>query len=363
VATTYYVRPDGSDSNSGLGPSTSEAWQTIGKAWSNANTGGDVVWIAPGVYSPPTTAKDHGSATNPVQYIGDPTGTIFGVSPGIVRINGPIPAVGGTTTRYILLKNMFISYIGNGTSWQKHINTVLYGTRSGYSIDLAGGKVYVYNSSLKGGLDMANSTDEIHLYNCAAEGSLTVSKGILELKYCIAPAGSGTGFIAADPQFSDTATYDYTLRPGSLAIDSGYDYGLAINDVYGFSRVHGAQIDRGAAESLQLGTVTWVYPAADGSAFFIDHPWVVFTAPTPTYGSPNLQFKVTCFADSVGTDVIMARESYYNPEHFRVWNGSAWAEFPASGLGLEYYGAQVACYMNVPRRDAYYFRAWAGVVV
>ena len=29
---TYYVRNDGNDSNSGLGPAVNQAWQTIGKA-------------------------------------------------------------------------------------------------------------------------------------------------------------------------------------------------------------------------------------------------------------------------------------------------------------------------------------------
>ena len=49
---TYYVRPDGNDTNTGLAPTSAAgtgAWRTVNKALSVA-VGGDTVWIAPGVY-------------------------------------------------------------------------------------------------------------------------------------------------------------------------------------------------------------------------------------------------------------------------------------------------------------------------
>jgi hypothetical protein len=49
---TYYVRPDGADTNTGLAPNTAAgtgAFRTVNKALSVA-VGGDTVWIAPGVY-------------------------------------------------------------------------------------------------------------------------------------------------------------------------------------------------------------------------------------------------------------------------------------------------------------------------
>jgi len=48
---TYYVRTDGNDSNTGTGPATNQAWQTIGKAiGATGITPSDTLYIAPGVY-------------------------------------------------------------------------------------------------------------------------------------------------------------------------------------------------------------------------------------------------------------------------------------------------------------------------
>ena len=85
----YYVRPDGSDANSGLGPAVNQAWATIGKAMSNSVAPQDIIYIAPGTYRGQVTA----SFTNPwyfdrrMFYYGDPTCSQFsGISPGPVVI-------------------------------------------------------------------------------------------------------------------------------------------------------------------------------------------------------------------------------------------------------------------------------------
>jgi hypothetical protein len=84
---TYYVRPDGSDTNAGTGPATNQAWKTVSKALGSAGiSSGDTVYIAPGIYRESVTV----SVTNPsavTTVYGDSNATQFsGISPGIVRI-------------------------------------------------------------------------------------------------------------------------------------------------------------------------------------------------------------------------------------------------------------------------------------
>ena len=45
---TYYVRPDGSNTNSGLGPATNQAWATISYALTNMvlTTGVNYLYLA-----------------------------------------------------------------------------------------------------------------------------------------------------------------------------------------------------------------------------------------------------------------------------------------------------------------------------
>lgn len=82
---TYYVRPDGNDSNTGTGPGTVQAWATIGKALSATGiSSGDTVYVAPGVYSSLINVLMT-SATAPTYIVGDPLATQFsGMTPGQV---------------------------------------------------------------------------------------------------------------------------------------------------------------------------------------------------------------------------------------------------------------------------------------
>jgi hypothetical protein len=73
---TYYVRPDGSNSNTGLGTTTALAWQTIQKALGATGiASGDTVYIAPGHYNEAVTVG--GTYSAETQIIGDPTCSIF----------------------------------------------------------------------------------------------------------------------------------------------------------------------------------------------------------------------------------------------------------------------------------------------
>ena len=88
---TYYVRNDGNNANSGTGPSTSNAWQTIAYAFANMTltTGVNYLYIAPGVYRESVTLTVTPTASNTLIITGDPTASQFnGLSAGQVRVTG-----------------------------------------------------------------------------------------------------------------------------------------------------------------------------------------------------------------------------------------------------------------------------------
>jgi hypothetical protein len=118
---TYYVRPDGNNSNAGTGPAANQAWQTLARIVQagTAFTSGDTVYIAPGTYRQSiTTTATYTSATN---FFGDPTAAQFpNVTPGIVRItnfltNDNTAATNqnlwnGTTFDYINISNIYFDH-------------------------------------------------------------------------------------------------------------------------------------------------------------------------------------------------------------------------------------------------------------
>lgn len=82
---TYYIRKTGSDSNNGTSPAT--AWATFGKVLQNATavTGGDTIYVGPGVYREVISVSIT-SWTSEVKFIGDVDGTKTGDTPGEVRL-------------------------------------------------------------------------------------------------------------------------------------------------------------------------------------------------------------------------------------------------------------------------------------
>jgi len=95
---TYYVRPDGNNSNAGTGQATNQAWQTIQHALRVGSpvTGGDIIYIAPGRYYELVTVGISTPASE-VQVLGDPTCQQFtGLTAGIIRwTNLPSDSSGG----------------------------------------------------------------------------------------------------------------------------------------------------------------------------------------------------------------------------------------------------------------------------
>lgn len=82
---TYYIRPDGSNTNAGTGPGVGSAWQTIGKALASGSpvVGGDTVYVSPGTYREGVTVGIAPSSN--VNVTADPKALQFpGMAQGLV---------------------------------------------------------------------------------------------------------------------------------------------------------------------------------------------------------------------------------------------------------------------------------------
>ena len=94
----YYVRNDGNDANTGLGPAVNQAWQTPEKALGATGIGsGDTLWIAPGDYRRAVTITVGGTYTTETFIKGDPTASQFpGMTAGRSLISSRIGSDGST---------------------------------------------------------------------------------------------------------------------------------------------------------------------------------------------------------------------------------------------------------------------------
>ncbi len=86
LATNYYVRKSGNDSNNGLTPAT--AWKTVTKAANYNLQPGDTVFIGTGIYNEQLVPSRSGSSTAYIVYYGDYKGLRTQDSPGRVTIGG-----------------------------------------------------------------------------------------------------------------------------------------------------------------------------------------------------------------------------------------------------------------------------------
>jgi hypothetical protein len=112
----YYVRTDGSDSNTGLGATSGQAWQTVSKALGASGiSSGDTLYIAPGDYRQTATITVGGTYTVPTFINGNPTASQFsGITPGRVlitnRLSNDIGSPSGTFNIFTLASKNYLRF-------------------------------------------------------------------------------------------------------------------------------------------------------------------------------------------------------------------------------------------------------------
>jgi hypothetical protein len=120
---TYYVRPDGSNGNTGTGQANNQAWQTVTYALANMvlTNGTNYLYIAPGIYRETPTVTVTPSSTQTLVIQGDTTASVFsGITAGPVRITNytsdnttPASATVFTCTKtYVTLRNISLVMYG-----------------------------------------------------------------------------------------------------------------------------------------------------------------------------------------------------------------------------------------------------------
>ena len=111
----YFIRPNGNDSNTGLGPTAGQAWLTLGKALGATGIkSGDVLYVSPGKH----TASGISTAITPnptvnTRIVGDSNSSFFtDITPGEVRFNHYTvnDNTAGLAANMLLIGNDFLSF-------------------------------------------------------------------------------------------------------------------------------------------------------------------------------------------------------------------------------------------------------------
>ncbi len=306
---TFYVRTDGDDSNTGTGDSTSEAWQTIDRALTSSSVGeGAIIYVRSGTYNEEIAPTRDGTSSSPIQVIADRDGSIFGGIGGNVVIQAP-----SGTSAFDLEFDDYIRFTGltlqgNGTdtvflsdcagvvfnscevssgtdgfniagSSTVTLSNCLIRSNSADGIGLHGGTTTVYNCTVVAngddGIDAGNNNATVVNSIIANNGDYGFSRqsdgdGTFSNFYNLLHnntsgnyngASTGVGEISSDPLFVGGS--DYHLQSGSPAIDAGADLsGTVDNDMDGNARPNGSSHDMGAYENTPS---TDYYVRSDGS--------------------------------------------------------------------------------------------------
>ena len=230
----WYVRSGAT--GSGTGPGLAQAWGTLTQAVaaSSGVTGGDTIWIAPGVYrESPTVGFTNPTST--VNFFGDPTASQFpGVSPAPVRV-----------TKFTVSDNSTTFTGGSFTSSRDY--TYFRDIVFVCTLNLSGSNLTMYRcvfeSATVGIAPTVTTSANITIDSCTSIGTTGIEFNFLRaaanynpnsvIKNCLiivnnttnvgirfAPAGSGVGWI------TDALVTNCTVIGGARCIDTSFAAGL-----------------------------------------------------------------------------------------------------------------------------------------
>jgi hypothetical protein len=243
---TYYVRPDGNNSNTGLGATTGTAWATIQKALGATGiASGDTVYIAPGVYTEAVTIG--GTYSAPTYVIGNPTASQFsGVTAGVVNhtglnAGGTATTIGGvllsgTTKSYLKFSNIywsnnsgnnFVSISGRYNDFTNCVfeqisdsgapNLLNLSPLSGQALDSQITKCIFFGGSTNMSLSGSNVADTTTLSSCSCWLSINQPINLTSIQVAIynctiVPKGTYTVFVSSGSATFPVSVYNCVVR-------------------------------------------------------------------------------------------------------------------------------------------------------
>ena len=315
--TTYYVRTDGSNSNSGTGNSASEAWASVSSAVDKtAINPGDIVYVMSGTYNGSVTPSIDGSSGSPIQFIADTDGSIFGGAGGAVVLDAPeesdalqissddylefygftikgdndeaqsvdIDSSTGVKLSRCYIYNAGAEGIDISGSTVDIINCLIYDNSSdGIEVN-SGSSVTVWNTTIaNNGTDGVQVTGgSVTVYNSISafnsDDGFDLDGGTLNHTYNIVYGNSGsafegtslsTGETTSDPMFYDESSHAYQLLDGSPAIDAGTNAAGTVDvDILGTARPIDSVWDIGCYEGNITSMDVSLYVSTTGGATY-----------------------------------------------------------------------------------------------